>query len=190
MNSQDPELVAGRSCGPCSLCCKVSRVATLEKPAGKWCPHCAPGRGACMIHDVRPSECRNFHCSWLLSPELGPEWRPLTCKMVLIRRPHQILLLVDPGHPTAWRQDPYYTQLKEWSRAGVVATPRQQVLVYIKDRVIVVLPNKEVDLGPIAHSDTGDYIMVRELTVPNGKDWEAYVLPAKDVQSKQPGYGS
>jgi hypothetical protein len=110
--------------------------------------------------------------------------------MVLIRRPHQILLLVDPGHPTAWRQDPYYTQLKEWSRAGVVATPRQQVLVYIKDRVIVVLPNKEVDLGPIAHSDTGDYIMVRELTVPNGKDWEAYVLPAKDVQSKQPGYGS
>jgi hypothetical protein len=110
--------------------------------------------------------------------------------MVLIRRPHQILLLVDPGHPTAWRQDPYYNQLKEWSRAGVVATPRQQVLVYIKDRVIVVLPNKEVDLGPIAHSDTGDYIMVRELTVPNGKDWEAYVLPAKDVQSKQPGYGS
>ena len=118
MNSQDPELVAGRSCGPCSLCCKVSRVATLEKPAGKWCPHCAPGRGACMIHDVRPSECRNFHCSWLLSPELGPEWRPLTCKMVLIRRPHQILLLVDPGHPSAWREEPYDKVLKEPGGSG------------------------------------------------------------------------
>jgi hypothetical protein len=186
--SQEPELVPGRSCGPCSLCCKVSRVATLEKPAGKWCQHCAPGRGACMIHADRPSECRNFYCSWLLSPELGPEWRPLNCKMVLIRRPHQILLLVDPSHSSAWREEPYYTSLKAWARAGVVANPRQQVLVYIKDRVIIVLPNKEVDLGRIAHSDTGDYIMVRELTVPSGKDWEAYVVPAKDVVPRQPGY--
>jgi hypothetical protein len=108
--------------------------------------------------------------------------------MVLIRRPHQILLLVDPGHPSAWREEPYYTSLKEWARAGVVASPRQQVLVYIRDRVTIVLPNKEVDLGPIAHSDTGDYIMVRELSLPNGKDWEAYVLPAKEVASRQAGH--
>jgi hypothetical protein len=140
-----------------------------------------------MIYEERPSECRSFHCSWLLSPDLGPEWRPLTCKMVLSRRPHQILLLVDPGQPSAWREEPYYRQLKEWARAGVVANPRQQVLVYIRDRVTIVLPNKEVDLGPIAHSDTGDYIMVRELNSPNGKDWEAYVLPAKEVASRQPG---
>jgi hypothetical protein len=122
-----------------------------------------------------------------LSPELGPEWRPLTCKMVLIRRPHQILLLVDPGHPAAWRAEPYYGLLKDWARAGVSAQPRQQVLVYIKDRVIIVLPNKEVDLGAIAHADTGDYIMVRELNGPQGKDWEAYVAPAKDVVAKQAG---
>jgi hypothetical protein len=135
-----------------------------------------------MNYENRPSECRNFFCSWIVSPELPPEWRPLTCKMVLIRRPHQILLLVDPSQPTTWRQDPYYKQLKEWARAGVDAQPRQQVLVYIRERVIVVLPNKEVDLGVIAtEGNTGLRIMVREQKTPQGRDWDAYVLPAGET---------
>ena len=96
--------------------------------------------------------------------------------MVLIRRPHQILLLVDPSQPLSWRHDPYYRQLKDWARAGVDARPRQQVLVYIKERIIVVLPNKEVDLGVIANEDhAGVRIMVRDLQTLRGRDWEAYV---------------
>jgi hypothetical protein len=178
-----PELVPGRSCGPCSLCCKVARVGMLEKPAGTWCPHCAPGRGACTIHNDRPSECRDFFCAWLRSPELGPEWRPLSCKMVLIRRPHQILLLVDPAHPAAWRQPPYYDTLKDWARAGVRARPRQQVLVYNRDCITIVLPNKEVDLGVV---EAGSRIMVRETQCERGNlrelDWDAYV--EKSVASR------
>jgi len=94
--------------------------------------------------------------------------------------------MVDPGSPTAWREQPYYKSLKDWARSGVDAQPRQQVLVYIKNRVIVVLPNKEVDLGAVASGDhIGAYIMVRELKVPFGRDWEAFVAPPKDVALKQ-----
>ena len=170
------------------MCCKVARVAEVQKAAGEWCSHCAPGRVGCTIYESRPPVCRDFHCLWLSTPELGPEWRPLTCKMVVLRAAHRIIVMVDPGHPAAWRAQPYYKQLKDWARAGVDAQPRQQVLVYLKTRVIVVLPNKEVDLGPLATDDhSGDYIMVRELKVPHGRDWEAYVLPAKGASSELAG---
>jgi hypothetical protein len=165
-------LVPGRSCGPCSLCCKLPRVGSLEKPAGEWCTRCAPGRGGCLIHKDRPSECSDFFCSWLRSPELGEEWRPLSCKMVLIRRSRQIILLIDPAHPTAWREPPYYNSLKDWARAGVRARPRQQVLVYNKDRITIVLPNKDVDLGLV---EAGSRIMVRELNLLSELDWETYI---------------
>jgi hypothetical protein len=106
--------------------------------------------------------------------------------MVVLRSALRIIVLVDPGHPAAWREQPYYNQLKQWARSGVDAQPRQQILVYLRTRVFVVLPNKDVDLGPLASDDhSGDYIMVRELKSPHGRDWEAYVLPAKDVASNQ-----
>lgn len=173
-----PTLVESRSCGSCSLCCKVARLWTLQKPAGKWCSHCAPGRGGCQIHADRPSECRDFFCSWLRSPELGQEWQPRACKMVLIRRPHQIILLVDSAHQTAWRRAPYYDALKAWARAGVRARPRQQVLVYNNDRITIVLPNKDVDLGVV---EAGSRIMVRELSMSCELDWEAYTEPPSAV---------
>jgi hypothetical protein len=39
----EPAVVAGRSCGSCSLCCKVMPVQELSKPAGQWCVHAVPG---------------------------------------------------------------------------------------------------------------------------------------------------
>jgi hypothetical protein len=44
-----------RSCGDCTLCCKVMAVEALGKPAGSWCSHCKPGRG-CLIYETRPEE--------------------------------------------------------------------------------------------------------------------------------------
>ena len=52
-----------RVCGDCKLCCKVFSIQELDKPAGKWCPHC-PGKG-CKIYDTRPEECRGYKCMWL-----------------------------------------------------------------------------------------------------------------------------
>jgi len=55
---------AGRSCGPCSLCCTVLRVDELAKPAGRDCIH-QRAAGGCGIHATRPGICRAYRCLWL-----------------------------------------------------------------------------------------------------------------------------
>jgi uncharacterized cysteine cluster protein YcgN (CxxCxxCC family) len=163
-------LVPGRSCGECSLCCKLLHIQAFDKPVGVWCAHCAPGRGGCTIYETRPAECRNFHCSWLTSPALGPEWRPNKCKMFLRQEGNLIAVHVDPSDPTAWRREPFFQQLK--ALASRAAGTKQQVAVYIKNRVIVIFPNKEVDVGTM---NPGDHLVVRELVGSHGKDWTAFI---------------
>src|SRR5262245_33293733 len=82
----------GKSCGGCSLCCKVLLIQPfspagfrkwpLNKPHGVWCTDCQPGVG-CRIYDDRPDECREFLCWWLVEPRLGPEWKPDKSKLVI-----------------------------------------------------------------------------------------------------------
>jgi hypothetical protein len=177
-NAQPPTLVPGRSCGECSLCCKVMQVDEFEKPQGVWCRHCAPGRGGCTIHADRPPVCREFFCGWLMWPRLGPEWRPLTSKMIVFFQPHGNRLAVHIGveHADVWRREPYYRQLKMWAREAI--ENRQQVVIYIKRRVIVILPDRDVDFGDI---DPRDHIAVGYRDTPQGRVWEATVIPVKDV---------
>lgn len=54
-----------RSCGSCSMCCKVLGIPELDKPADKWCQHCDPGNDGCTIYEDRPPVCRTFECIWL-----------------------------------------------------------------------------------------------------------------------------
>ena len=94
------QVIEGRSCGTCSICCKVMQVDELEKPQGVWCRHCTPGRGGCSIHATRPAVCRDFFCGWLISSALGAEWQPSTCKMLINFETNRLRLTihVDPGH--------------------------------------------------------------------------------------------
>jgi len=103
-----PALVPGRSCGTCSMCCKVPSIKELNKPAGRWCVHCVRGSG-CGIHPNRPRTCREFFCSWLVDPNLGPEWKPEVSRFILSAdATHKaILVSVDPGMPFAWKRQPY-----------------------------------------------------------------------------------
>ena len=112
---------AGRDCGSCTLCCKVFEVPSLNKPVGKWCAHCKPGKG-CGIHDTRPEHCRAFYCAWMTEDWLGPEWKPDRAKFVLTIDPATQFLLaqLDPGAPLAWKQSPYYPQFKRWAQHGAV----------------------------------------------------------------------
>ena len=48
----------------------------------------------------------------------------------------------------------------------------QQVAIYIKNRVIVVFPNKEVDVGAMNPSDQ---LVIREVSGPNGRDSTAFI---------------
>lgn len=162
--------VPDRTCGDCSLCCKLLRIEAFNKPVGTWCGHCAPGRGGCTAYDTRPTECRDFYCYWLRSPSLGPEWRPNKCKMFLRSEFNLLAIHVDSSDPSAWRREPFFRQIKAFATRA--ADTKQQVAVYINNRVIVVFPNKEVDVGTIR---PGDHLVVRELVGPHGRDWTAFV---------------
>jgi len=166
---------AGRNCDKCSLCCKVLGIGELNKPLGTWCSHCRPGKGGCAIYQTRPSECATFNCLWLTSTELDAAWYPPTAKLVvnLESGGNRLSVRVDPAFPTRWREEPYYGRLKEWARRGV--DHRAQVVVYNGNRITVVLPNKDVELGQF---NEGDYIMVQELRGLSGRDWRAYIKPA------------
>jgi hypothetical protein len=142
-------LVPGRECGSCTLCCKIFRIAEVESAPGEWCKNCAPGKG-CMIHAVRPAVCHNYFCSWMFQPGLGPEWKPEKSKIILNveLNGQRLAAHIDPGSPGAWRRSPYYESLKRWSADALMK--QQQVSVWIGQHCIVILPDKDIDLGLIA----------------------------------------
>ena len=110
-------------CGSCTLCCKLLDVAELEKPGGRWCPHCAIGTG-CKIYDTRPRPCRDFECLWLISQRdarpLAPALRPDRSKLVLYldEGDRDVLGVCDSGAPDAWKEPGVMALLQSLSRAG------------------------------------------------------------------------
>jgi hypothetical protein len=71
----DLNLVPGRGCGECTVCCTVLAIdkPAIQKAAGVTCRHCAKG---CAIYETRPTLCRDFHCGWRQLPILSEDWRP------------------------------------------------------------------------------------------------------------------
>lgn len=138
----------GKSCGTCTLCCKVMEIPELSKPAGQWCVHCKPGQG-CGIHAERPDHCRAFGCLWLTQAWMGPEWKPDRCRFVLSveSKTGFLVLQLDPGHANAWRQEPYHSQLRRWALQA--QTNNRFLLVFNRRRATVVLPDGERDLGDL-----------------------------------------
>ena len=154
----------GRTCGTCTLCCKVYDVPAVESVAGQWCRHTKQGRG-CAIHATRPDHCRAFHCLWMTEAWLGPEWKPERAKMVLSLDPvsRHMNVQVDPGQPNAWRREPYYGQLKRWAVSSLAQ--KRHVLVHLNKSTTVVLPDRDVALGVF---EPGDRMVARERMTPQG----------------------
>lgn len=67
----------------------------------------------------------------------------------------KLVVHVDPGSPLSWKNEPYYSQLKIWARK--IEEQNGIINLYIGKRVIVVLPNKDVDLGTFNLGDTFNY---------------------------------
>jgi hypothetical protein len=144
--------MTGRSCGECTLCCKLLSIPELHKPEAIWCAHCKPGLG-CSIYQERPGSCRDFACKWLLDPGIGDIWYPRRSKMVL----HQVLnefgtppvlmkVLVDRAYPTAWRQEPYYSEIKRMALFGLSNnTFHLKIIVPGTDKEILVLPDRDIE---------------------------------------------
>jgi Fe-S-cluster containining protein len=61
----ESELVDGRSCGTCSVCCVALTIEdrALRKVQGYRCPNARSDHG-CGIYETRPDTCRTFFCGW------------------------------------------------------------------------------------------------------------------------------
>jgi hypothetical protein len=72
------ELVPGRECGPCNLCCVAPVIDSpeLTKRSGAVCRH---SHGGCDIYDSRPDVCRRFFCAWRRTKLIPQDWRPDRC---------------------------------------------------------------------------------------------------------------
>jgi hypothetical protein len=152
-NGAGVQVAPGRSCGKCSMCCKLLHVIELNKPANKWCEHCRPGYGGCSIYDTRPSICRDFGCGWLMSPAVAPEWYPLLSHMILALAPFNGVLTctvtVDPNFPWMWKEQPYYSQLKQMAYNGLHVKSADDILlvhVRLERRVWLLLPDEDIEI--------------------------------------------
>jgi hypothetical protein len=165
----DP-IVPGRSCGTCALCCRVMEIREIAKPQGVWCPNCKPGVG-CKIYHGRPTECGNFYCGYLTMPKLGDEWKPERSRIVITLEQggRRLAAHVDLTRPDAWRSEPYYSRLKQWAIAGLQKD--RLVVVRLGERMFVILPDRDVDLGIMTEEDR---ILTRRLETPKGPRWEAF----------------
>ena len=147
-----PEIVPGRACGSCAMCCKLPAIPELQKPLGVWCQHVARGKG-CSIYGDRPASCRSFYCLWMQDRALGPEWKPDRAKFMLYLQANStnLQVSVDQNFPNAWMKEPYRAQFMRWAREG--AERGRFVFVRVGARVIALLPDGERDLGPVAQED-------------------------------------
>ncbi len=154
--STPPELVPGKDCGSCSMCCKIFKIAEVDSPPGEWCRHVVQGKG-CGIHATRPQVCRGFFCHWLRNPGLDEEWKPEKSKFVLYTEleGRRMVVAVDQSNPTAWKREPYYSQFKQW--ALMAADTNRQLVVFNNENATLILPHTDMDLGIV---NLGDEIIV------------------------------
>jgi len=182
MTNRLPHAAPTRECGECTLCCKLLGVDSIGKEAGVWCCHCGT-RGGCAIYDTRPHECRNFICAWLQSPMLDDRWKPSVCKFVVAPEHGgmKLKVAVDPARPDAWRKEPFYSHFKNWIRQG--AARGAELIVLIGKRTIVMLPDRDVDLGILGEDER---VVIGRLETPVGPRFDALKLHKDDPRVQAP----
>ena len=137
-----------KTCGPCTLCCKVMAVDELAKPVGVLCPHVRAGSG-CGIYETRPHACRTFECVWLMDEEMPHRFRSDQPKVVLDQDATGDWLVArcDPANPNAWRRNPIYAALKgraqdTWGTGRIAPATAGR-------RTWLITPREDVDLGEV-----------------------------------------
>jgi len=108
-----------------------------------WCKHARPGKG-CAIYQDRPEPCRAFKCLWLLGIAIPDHWYPKDAKIV-VHTIHEndadyIAFVVDPNYPNRWREEPYFSDIKEMAAAGIAGKLGK------KWTTIVVLKNEKIPI--------------------------------------------
>jgi len=130
-----------RSCGHCSLCCKIMGVPEV-KPRHDWCPHAIKPGGGCRIYAERPQPCRDFHCVWLRDLRFGQHWYPATARIVIDAQINDgetvICFICDPAQPLRWRTEPWFSDIKQIAQVGLQEA-RWNTVIMVGDERIPVL---------------------------------------------------
>ena len=182
MSASPASAPAPRECGACSLCCKLLGVDSISKEAGVWCSHCTT-KGGCAIYAERPQECQNFICAWLQSPALDERWKPSVCRFVVAPEHGgtKLKVAVDPARPDAWRKEPFYSHFKNWIRQG--ASHGCELIVSIGKRTIVMLPDRDVDLGQLRDDER---VAIGRAETPFGPRFDAMKMHKDDPRAVAP----
>lgn len=148
MTDAESELVPGRSCDGCTMCCKLMEVEELKKPRGTWCVHCDKAKG-CTIYGTRPHSCRNFYCGYRRLPNLDDRWNPAKAKLLVNEETesNRICIHVDPERPDAWRRDPFLKMFRFW--AASTARNGGYVIVWWGHQAAIVMPDRVKELGHV-----------------------------------------
>ena len=70
------DLVQGRQCGDCKVCCTVPPIdePEMQKLPNVMCRHRL--KCGCDIYAERPTVCRTYFCGWRRLANLDDDWRP------------------------------------------------------------------------------------------------------------------
>ena len=180
-NEVTQKTVLDRGCGGCTLCCKVMEVPEIDKPAGAWCPSCKVGEG-CGIYATRPGNCRTFACGFLHDPGLDERWRPSNARflLVILAPEVRVTAYVDSQRPDAWRREPYLSTLRRWSRTAIAH--HGLIDIFIAGRSIIVLPDREVDIGTVQPDEKA---MAYVQHTPQGPRYDAKKVKGRDAGANQ-----
>ena len=146
-----PATVNGRQCGSCTLCCKLLKIPETDSDKGSWCRHCETGKG-CGIYETRPQRCRDFMCGYLIWDAVPDHWLPAKSRIVVVSEMgFRINFTVDPSAPNRWREAPWHAEIKALS--VLAFQQNRQVLVTVGNKVIAMLPDREVELGIVTEDE-------------------------------------
>ena len=147
-----------RTCGECTLCCKLLPVEEIDKEGFTKCQH-LKFKVRCSIYNERPVSCLMWSCAWLVNPTLQAAGldRPSKSHYVVDTRAdnfriqvsdevlneYALQIWVDPNFPNAHR-DP---KLRKWL---IKHHPRTLIMIRLA-------PLRALLLVPPARSASGDW---------------------------------
>jgi hypothetical protein len=111
-----------------------------------------------MIYQSRPPVCQKYSCLWLSrGPGFDDRWFPKACGIVADFHDDkdagpQMRFRVDPRTPNRWREEPYYSTIKQFAllglRGAVAGGVRFQTLVTVKGERTLMFPHREMAYTP------------------------------------------
>lgn len=140
---------APRSCGECSLCCKILAIPEVDSPAGTYCRHAKKGCG-CQIYQTRPEPCRVFECLWLkgLVP-LAFKPNAIHAVMTTTVDGNNYVIHEDPGYPGVGRRElERFIQLATLDSTHYVVIVTGDKRVAIGDVATIAKKLEEAKRGP------------------------------------------